>query len=551
VIAWTRWVVRHRRPVLAVWIVAFLLGGLAAANVGKLLTNRFSVPGSDAERGLDLVKSHMHERGDGAFTLVVQAKPGAPTGAVLALRAEAAATRAARVVPGARAGQVQRAAPDVVYVQIPTPLENAKASDKTTAMRHAIGTVPGARTFLTGFPAVNHDTQPIYNRDLARGESIAIPIALLVMLFMFGTLGALAVPFAFAFASIPTTLGLVWAFAHVMDMATYVTNIVTLIGFAIAIDYSMLVVFRFREELTRGDGPQPALERTMANAGRTTLFSGTTVAIGLALLILMPLPFMRSMGVGGVLVPLVSIAASATFLPALLSLRGTRVNRFRVVPASLIERRARSDSGFWTRLARSIMRRPVPYFVVALLLMLALALPATQLKVTGGDNRGVPLGTEATRGLKLLEHTLGPGSLAPQQIVVDTHHPGGAFAPESLAAQQRLTALLRSDREVKPSTIQAPVLLLGALPRPQALALARKASLVDPTGQVYQVRAAGHGDAGTTAAIQLVHRIRRHYVPAAAIPGRTYLTGAPAFGVDFVARAYGAFSVSAFGGAGR
>ena len=109
-----------------------------------------------------------------------------------------------------------------------------------------------------------------------------------------------------------------------MDMAVYVTNIVTLIGIAIAIDYSMLVVFRYREELARDDDPTPRSSATMATAGRATLFSGLTVAIGLALLVLMPLPFMRSMGVGGLMVPLVSIAASATFLPALLAMMGRR-----------------------------------------------------------------------------------------------------------------------------------------------------------------------------------------------------------------------------------
>ena len=150
-----------------------------------------------------------------------------------------------------------------------------------------------------------------------------MPVAILVMAFMFGTVGGIVVPLIFALVSIPTTLGLVWIFAHTMDMAIYVTNIVTLIGFAIAIDYSMLVVFRYREELVVHDDPHAALIKTMTTAGRATLFSGLTVAVGLGLLIFMPVPFMRSMGVGGVLVPLVSIAASATFLPAVLAVMGS------------------------------------------------------------------------------------------------------------------------------------------------------------------------------------------------------------------------------------
>src|SRR6185312_11508939 len=203
-------------------------------------------------------KDHMHERSDGAFTLVVQGQGGPPEASAVA----AAAARGARAIEGGRAGAIQRASPTVAYVQISTPLENQDASKQTPKLRDAIGTVPGARTYLTGYPALNHDTQPIYNKDLSKGESIAIPVALIVLLFMFGTLGGIVVPFVFALVSIPTTLGFVWIFAHTMDMAVYVTNIVTLIGFAIAIDYSMLVVFRFREELPLHDDPHDALVKT-------------------------------------------------------------------------------------------------------------------------------------------------------------------------------------------------------------------------------------------------------------------------------------------------
>src|SRR4029077_2115258 len=182
------------------------------------------------------------------------------------------------------------------------------------------------------------------------GEAIAVPIALLVLLFMFGTLGAVIVPLAFALTTLPTTLGLVWVVAHFGNMAQYVTNIVTLIGLAIAIDYSMLVVFRYREQLSEGDDPRVALEATMATAGRATLFSGLTVAIGLALLLLMPLPFMRSMGAGAVLIPLVSIAPPGALSPRSPSLLVARVNRLRVVPRSVLERRASGAPGMWARL---------------------------------------------------------------------------------------------------------------------------------------------------------------------------------------------------------
>jgi uncharacterized membrane protein YdfJ with MMPL/SSD domain len=541
---WTRVIVAHRKKVLVAWLAVFVLGAWASSSLGDLLSNQFSVPGSEAQRGHDLLEERFGEQGEGGFTLVFEATGAAAPSRTWARAAEEAATRAARAVPGAKAGPLRPAARDVAYVQITTPLENEDAANKTEAMREAIGRVPGARTYLSGYPAINHDTNPIYSQDVTRGERIAIPIAVFVMAFMFGTLAGIAVPLVFALVTIPTTLGFVWIFAHFMDMAVYVTNIVTLIGVAIAIDYSMLVVFRYREELERHEDPRAALEQTMATAGRATLFSGMTVAVGLALLVLMPVPFMRSMGVGGLILPLVAMLASATFLPALLAMMGRRVNRLRVVPRRLLEGRAKERPGAWSVLARSIMRRPVLYLVVAAGVMLALLYPATDLSLTGGDNRGIPKSTESTRGLAILERTLGPGSLAPNQIVVDSGRPGGAWSLESLAAQRRLIAQLRSDPEVVDATLDAPALLVrrAGLPDRRALARARQENLVDRLGQVLQVRAASRHDTGTEPAMDLVDRIRDRYVPAAGFEGaRVSVTGAGPFGADFLDQAYGAF----------
>src|SRR3954451_21700024 len=499
---WTGFVIAHRRRVLAVWLVLFALGGFAAANLGGLLTNRFSVPGADSERGLELLRDRMSDRSDGAFTLVAAGVDGPAERAAVA----AAAARGARTVRGGKAGPRLPAAARVVYLQIATPLENQEAARRTPELRQAIGVVPGVTTYLSGYPAINHDTQSIFSEALTRGEAFAIPIALLVMLFMFGTLGGIVVPVLFAAMTIPTTLGLVWIFAHTMDMAIYVTNIVALIGLATAVDYSMLVVFRYREELARTDDEHDALRTTMATAVRATLFSGTTVAIGLALLVFMPLPFIRSMGVGGLLVPLVSIAASATLLPAMLAMMGRGVNRFRIIPRRVLERRAAAETtGAWHRLAMAIMRRPIPFFVGAAGIMIVLAIPGLQLHLTGGDNRGVPLTTESTRGLKVLERTLGAGALAPHQIVIDTHRPGGASDPRIVAAERRLAATLRRDPGIQGRTIVAPAFV--------APGVARQANLVDAQGRVLQVRAGGRTDSGTEEAMDLVHRLRDRYVP--------------------------------------
>ena len=361
------------------------------------------------------------------------------------------------------------------------------------------------------------------------------------MAFMFGTLAGIAVPFAFAAVTIPPTLGAVWIAAHFMDMAIYVTNIVTLIGLAIAIDYSMLVVFRYREELRNSDSPQEALVETMKTAGRATLFSGGVVAVGLALLVFMPVPFMRSMGVGGLLVPLFSIAAAATFLPALLAMMGTRVNRFRVIPRRIIENRASGKPGRLEQARPLDHAPPVLYLVVAGGLMIGLALPALGLHLTSGDNRGVPLTTQATRGFALLRSTLGAGRSGAEPDR-DRHRPprgrlpAGGASPPRAASSPSCGATPRSSRR------------RSSRPRcsrraRRGRAAAERNSLSTDSGQVAQIRVAGEGDSGTESAQALVHRIRDTYVPDARFPSgdEVILTGAPAFGVDFVHTAYGAF----------
>ena len=167
---WTRTVISNRKKVLLAWLLLFLFGGYGASHLGDLLTNRFSVPGSDAERGLDLLKERLNERGDGAFTLVFRTdRPVAGTPA-FRKRAAATAARAAEAVSDAQAGPILRASPRVAYVQINTPLENADAANEVEDIRAATPPLPDAHTYLSGFPAIQHDTQKIYKATSPRAR---------------------------------------------------------------------------------------------------------------------------------------------------------------------------------------------------------------------------------------------------------------------------------------------------------------------------------------------------------------------------------------------
>src|SRR6266511_3732937 len=393
---WTRFVLGFRWPILGFWLVVLLVGGFATSKLTPLLSNTFTVPGTDSERARTILQQHFGDRSDGEFLVIYKIRNGT---AGVRLKLERSIREAATAVPGGKATALRDAPGGVVYGSILTTLNLAEAKGYTDDIRDRLHTPQGVAGYVSGQPAIEGDLDPIFSRDLKKGESIAVPIALMVLLAVFGLSFAATIPFLFAAATITGTLGIVFIFAHYLTMATYVTNLVQLIGLGIAIDYSLLIVYRFREELEKGGSKDDAIVRTMATAGRAVIFSGATVAIGLALLLFMPLPFMRSMGVGGFLIPLVSIAAAATLQPALLSLYGRRGTR-RLPVADWLRSRLHLrlphlagtdvEHGFWARLARSIMRRPLVFFAVGASLLVAAATPVYALELTPGSAQGIP-----------------------------------------------------------------------------------------------------------------------------------------------------------------
>jgi RND superfamily putative drug exporter len=521
--AWTRLVLRRRWIVLAVWLAVLGVSSVAATGLSALLTNRFTLPGTETHRAERILEDHFGQRSTGSFTLVARARAGRAPRLVPAVRG--AAERASRQLPTSRVVAVRVLAPDVVTASLVSRLEPADAKSHTGGMRRAIGTIPGAQAYLTGQAAIEHDLDPVFNHDLKVGELyVAIPIALVILVFVFGTLSFL-VPFLFCAFTIPTTLGIIWIFANVMELTTYLQNMVMLIGLGIAIDYSLLVVHRYREELGREGSREDAIVRTMATAGRAVVFSGTAVAIGLALLLFMPLPFMRGFGIGGLVIPLVSILAALTILPVLLFLVGASFDRVRLVPRSVVSHRADTEHGFWPGLARAIMRRPVIFAGATSLALLALASPVLDLALGPGSNKGIPQRLESMRGYAVLTEAVGAGATAPTDVVLDTGRPDGVDDPDLRAAVARLVTGLRADPEVA------------------AVQLGRGRQYVDPTGRYLHVQVIGRHEYGTPQAMDAVHRLRDDLVPAARFPEHVavYAGGAPPSGVDFLHLTYTSF----------
>jgi RND superfamily putative drug exporter len=515
--------IRFRWAVLAVWLVLLATSAVAASGLSDLLTNRFVLPGSESERTGDLLEEHFGQKPAGGFSIVVQGQPGSAQ--ELVAPTLAAAKRAAAALPTGRAIGAEPVSDRVVNARIVSELQPADAKGHTDAMRAAAGSIPGADLYVTGQSAIEHDLEPVQNEDLKVGELyIAIPIALLILVFVFGTL-AFTLPFMLAGLAIPVTLGLVWIFANFMELSTYLTNMVALIGLGIAIDYSLLIVYRYREERRAGRGREEAVEATMETAGRAVVFSGTAVAIGLALMLFMPLPFMRGFGLAGLLIPLVSVLAAVTILPVLLYWLEDRLDRVRLVPKRITERRDDPQNGFWPRLARVIMRRPAVFAAATTAGLVLAATPLLALQLGPGSNQGIPQDLPAVQGLNILGDAVGDGALAPTEVVVDTGRAGGGSDPEVQAAADRLVAGLEADPEIAH-------VAFGAGPQ-----------FRDATGRYLHLQATGRHEYGLPEAQEFVARLRDEIVPAAAFPaGTEVLTGGgPAFGVDFLDLTYGAF----------
>jgi putative drug exporter of the RND superfamily len=523
VAALARTMIRFRWAVLAVWLVLFVVSGALSSGLSDLLTNRFVLPGAESEKTATLLEDHFGQKPEGSFTIVARGAPGSAPKLVGPVGA--AAERAAAALPSGKSIGAQAASDRVVTARIVSSLQPADAKGYTAAMREAAGSIPGADLFVTGQSAIESDLEPVQNHDLKVGELyIAIPIALLILMFVFGTL-AFLLPFMLATLAIPVTLGFVWIFANFMTLSTYLTNMVALIGLGIAIDYSLLIVYRYREERKGGVDRELAVERTMETAGRAVVFSGTAVAIGLALMLFMPLPFMRGFGLAGLLIPLVSVLAAVTILPVLLYWLEDRLDRVRLVPKQIVERRDDPEHGFWPRLARTIMRRPAVFAAATTAGLVLAATPLLALQLGPGSNKGIPQDLEAVRGLAILSSAVGDGALSPTEIVVDTGRAGGASDPQVQSAVGRLVAGLEADPEISRVSYEN---------GPQ---------FEDPTGRYLHLQATGRHEYGLPESQDFVHRLRDDIVPAAAFPGGIdVLTGGgPAFGVDFLDMTYAAF----------
>src|SRR3954451_427349 len=441
-----RLVIRRRKLVIGLWLVLTVFGAYSAARVSNRWLESFSIPGYSAyetnQRTL-----HTYGSGEQVPLVGVVTTPGKDVTKVAGVAA--AFKAAAAKNPGGRYSDFftthdpmylskdRQTAIAEIFPAGNQGFETVSTEKPTRAVLKRLAP-EGSDAYLTG-----HD--PLYAASSggdSGGPSVLLEAAigglgaLVILLFVFGTLPAVAMPLLVAIASILNTFTLVWALTYVADVSIVVQFLIALVGLGVAIDYALLMIFRFREELRHGQDSDSAVVTTMEHAGRSVIVSGSTVAVGLLSMLVIPLPFIRSIGIGGMLIPAVSVIAAITLLPAMLSLLGPRINSVRVMPKRVVEG-SDAEAGFWNRWAGFVVRRPVIVAVTGLAIVGVLLFYGVQLNPSEAQAKDLPGGGDAVDGRAALTAAgITSGVYKPFEILVE-----GDGAP---AAARRVVSAVES-----------------------------------------------------------------------------------------------------------
>ena len=352
----------------------------------------------------------------------------------------------------------------------------------------------------------------IEKEDLAKSETIGLPVAIITLIIVFGALVAAGLPLLLGLISIVVAIGLTSIVARFITVSSEVTTMITMIGLAVGIDYALFVVERFREERRNGHDRHAAIEIAGATAGKAVLFSGLTVILALSGMFLIPISVFHSLGAGAILAVLVAVAATQTFIPAMLGLLGDKINwprrrKAEAVVAPVSHSTAALGKGFWGRTTRVVMRHPVVTLIVALAILITCALPVLDLKTGNPGIESMP-DSDLKTGYQLIARDFYAGDVAPVEIVID----GDVTDPGISNGIDNLVTTLGQDSLYGPATV-----------------------VRNPAGDLTLVSVPMSIDSDSPAAWEAIDVLRDDTVPAAfgSAAESVYVGGASASTTDF------------------
>jgi putative drug exporter of the RND superfamily len=417
-----RLVVRYRWAVLVGYVVSLVVLGLLGSGVfGAMKSRGFDDPGSESARAGALLATSFGAV-EPTAVLAVEAATGVDS---------PAATAAASTLVGAVSGldgvdtvasywtsgrPAQLRSTDGTTGQVLVfAAEDADVQQLAKDLAAQFGgEQDGLTVYVYGWNTVGNALTKTITEDLGKAEGIAVPITVLLLMFVFGSVVAAGLPFMVAGASILGSFTFLFVLTKFTDVSIFALNLVTGLGLALGIDYALLMISRFREELKAGAPTEDAVVTTMRTAGKTVLVSGITVAITLASMLLFPQYFLKSFAYAGVSVSLFAVFGALTALPAMLAILGPNVNRLRVRRGDL----APKDDGAWSRIARTVMRRPWPVMLGAIALLLVMAYPALSVAFGQVDDRALPPSNPAAVAGEVLRDRFPGQESAPYDVVL-------------------------------------------------------------------------------------------------------------------------------------
>jgi RND superfamily putative drug exporter len=453
-----RTIVRFRYLVILFWIVVAVLALPKAASVHEVLeVEGETLIGSDSRTASDLMQREFPRPIKEYFAVTVKGPfpvDSAPYTALLdsLTRVAAAQPYITRVLshlttPDEQEFLVSEDRLTTFFVAAAQPNETGSATDWVPDFRQIIhGTlqrIPWASDYevnVTGGPALDYDIRTVSKEDTEKGEKKSLPFSAVVLVLAFGALVAALLPLLVGVFAIECSLALVYVASDFYPMSVFVLTIVSMVGLGVGIDYSLLIVTRFREELNRGHGPREAARRTVTTAGRAVITSGLTVLLGFAGLLITPISETRSIGIGGLFVVAAAVLLSVTLLPAVLSIIGRGIDRPRWLARRL--RWYHAPTG-WERWARWLGHHPWRALVIGGACIAAITWPLANIEIGLPRSGWFPSGTESHAGVQALEGIGARGALQPVRLVIRA--PGG----ENILSSRYLRGLRRFSDSIK------------------------------------------------------------------------------------------------------
>ncbi len=362
-----------------------------------------------------------------------------------------------------------------------------------------------------GFASIGFESNKQSEEDLIKGETFGVTIALVILILVFGALVAALVPIIIAVLSIAIAIGLAALVGQLGDLSFFITNMITMIGLAVGIDYSLFIVQRYREERSKGLDKLAAIDKAGATASRAVFFSGITVVLALIGMLLVPSTIFVALGLGAILVVLVSLAASLTLVPAILSILGDRINKGRIplVTKAQDTYDEQQTGGFWDKITHAVMARPLISLILTAGLLIAAAIPFFDIDTGFAGPETFPDSLQSKAAFLALQEDFTVGEVSPVEIVID----GSVDSPQTGTAIARLTDILAGDADFGP---------------PDDL-------VVNPARDLALYAVPVNGDTAGPVAQDAIERLRDDYIPSAfgGAPVEVFVTGDAAFNKDF------------------